>query len=158
YYAAEGNQRVLVTETRTRLYPLAAGEQTVGEASARLALFEPGSDNPALWIGGQVPPREAMVASVPERGSVPPFPSEPPSGLDGPVGALTGSWSADRAHTTRDVPVAVRFAIRGIGNLPLIHSPTLESDDFEIFAAAADDSLGAPGQAASGRRTFQWTL
>ena len=158
YYAAEGNQRVLVTETRTRLYPLAAGDQTVGEAGARLALFEPGSDNPALWIGGQVPRREVVVQSAPVRVAVRPLPPNAPAGFDGAVGSLTANWSVDRAHTTRDVPVAVRLEIRGIGNLPLIHSPTLESDDFEIFAAAADDSLGAPGQAAAGRRAFQWTL
>ena len=158
YYAAEGNERVLVTETKTRLYPLATGTQTIGEAAAHLALFKPGSDDPSSWIGGRVPRQELLVRSSPIRIQVRPLPAHAPPGFDGAVGVLSTRWSADRAHTSRDVPVTVRLEVRGIGNLPLIHTPRLEGADFEVFAAATDDSLAAPGQAAPGRRTFQWTL
>ena len=158
YYAAEKNARVLVTETRTRLYPLATGDQTIGEGAARLALYEPGSDNPATWIGGQVPRREVLVKSTPVRVHVRALPAGAPADFDGAVGVFTTAWSAERAHTSRDVPVTARLEVRGIGNLPLLHAPRLESDDFEIFSAAAEDSLAPPGQAGAGRRTFQWTL
>jgi len=99
-----------------------------------------------------------LVRSTPVKVHVRALPPNPPAGFDGAVGSMNIRWSSDRAHTTRDVPITVRLEVRGIGNLPLIHAPQIESDDFEIFAAAAEDSLGAPGQPAAGRRAFQWTL
>ena len=158
YYAAEGNARVLVTETRTRLYPLASGTQTVGEAVARLALLQPGSNDPALWLSGRVPRQELVVRSQPVRVHVRPLPPSAPAAFGGAVGVLSASWSCDRARTARDVPATVELDVRGIGNLSLIHAPPLESDDFEVFSGTTEDSLAAPGQAAAGRRTFRWTV
>ena len=158
YYAAEGNSRVLVTETRTRLYPLASGTQTVGEAVARLALLQPGSNDPALWLSGRVPRQDLMVRSQPVRVHVRALPAGAPAGFGGAVGVLTARWTCDRSRTARDVPATVELEVRGIGNLSLMHPPALESDDFEVFAGNTEDSLGAPGQAAAGRRTFRWTV
>ena len=158
YYAAERNRRVLVTETRTRLYPLATGTQTVGEAVARLALLESGSDDPSAWLGGRVPRREVIVKSTPIKIRVRALPGGAPPGFDGTVGVLSAKWSVDRVRTARDVPVSGRLEVRGIGNLPLAHAPTLASDDFEVFTAATDDSFAGSGQSTPGRRTFQWTL
>lgn len=158
YYAAEGNARVLVTETRTRLYPLASGNQTVGEAVARLALLEGGTSDPARWSGGRVPRREMMVRSPVVAVHVRALPGGAPAGFGGAVGVLSTRWDCDRGHTERDVPASVELDVRGIGNLSLIHAPTLESDDFEVFAGDTEDSLGAPGQPSAGRRTFRWTL
>jgi BatD DUF11 like domain len=158
YYAAEGNQRVLVTESRTRLYPLLTGDQKIGEAMAHLALLEPGSDDPLMWIGGRVPRRELVIKSEPVQAHVRALPKGAPPGFDGAVGVLTAAWSCDREHTARDVPVTVRLDVRGIGNLPLIHAPRLESTDFEVFAGAPQDSAGPAGSASPGRRSFQWTL
>jgi hypothetical protein len=158
YYAAQGNERVLVTETRTRLYPLATGTQTIGEAVAHVALFEAGTNDPSLWFGGQVPRREMLLRSPRLAVQVKPLPVGAPVGFDGAVGVLTATWNSDRDRTARDVPVTVRLDLRGIGNLPLVHAPKLESDDFEIFSLPVEDSLGAPGQAAAGRRSFAWTV
>ena len=158
YYAAEGSSRVLVTETRTRLYPLASGTQTVGEAVARLALLEPGSNDPSQWLSGRVPRQEMVVRSDPVRVRVKPLPPGAPAGFGGAVGVLSARWSCDRTRTARDVPATVELEVRGIGNLSLIHPPPFESDDFEVFAGNTEDSLGAPGQAAVGRRTFRWTV
>ena len=158
YYAAEGNARVLVTETRTRLYPLASGTQTVGEAVARLALLQPGASDPALWLGGRVPRREMVARSQPVRVHVRPLPPGAPAGFGGAVGVLSARWSCDRTRTARDVPATVELEVRGIGNLSLIHAPPIESDDFEVFSGTTEDSLAAPGQAAAGRRTFRWTV
>jgi hypothetical protein len=158
YYAAEGNARVLVPEPRTRLYPLASGTQTIGEAVARLALLQPGSNDPALWLSGRVPRQELVVRSQPVRVHVRPLPPGAPAGFGGAVGVLSARWSCDRTRTARDVPATVELEVRGIGNLSLIHAPPLESDDFEVFSGTTEDSLGAPGQAAAGRRTFRWTV
>jgi hypothetical protein len=158
YYAAEGNQRVLVTESRTRLYPLTTGDQKIGEAMAHLALLEPGSDDPLMWIGGRVPRREFVVKSEPVAAHVRALPRGAPTGFDGAVGVLTASWSCDRDRTARDVPVTIRLDVRGIGNLPLIHAPRLETPDFEVFAGVPQDSAGPAGSATAGRRSFQWTL
>ena len=56
----------------------------------------------------------------------------PPAGFDGGVGDFSVRWSADRARTTRDVPITVRLDVRGIGNLPLLRTPDLRADDFEV--------------------------
>lgn len=158
YYADEGDRRVLVTETRARLYPLAAGAATVGEASAIVALVGRGGDDPSAWLGGRVPRREVVLRSSPVRVDVRPLPRGAPEAFDGAVGELTVSWQADRARTTLDVPVTVWLDVRGEGNLPLIHTPSLASDDFEVFAGTVDDSLGPRGEPGGGRRRFQWTV
>jgi hypothetical protein len=158
YYAAEGNSRVLVTETRTRLYPLASGTQTVGEAVARLELLQPGSNDPSQWLSGRVPRQELVVRSQPVRVRVKPLPPGAPPAFSGAVGVLSARWSCDRSRTARDVPATVSLEVRGIGNLSLIHPPPLESDEVEVFSGTTEDSLGAPGQATPGRRTFRWTV
>jgi len=157
FFAAEGTRRVLVTETRARLYPLAPGTATIGEAAASLVLAGSG-DDPSLWVGGRVPRREIMVNSAPVKVAVRPLPPGAPKGFDGAVGVFDVSWSVDRASTARDVPASVRLEVRGVGNLPLLHVPKLESDAVEVFSGTVDDSLAAPGTSTPGRRRFQWTI
>src|SRR5262249_47600925 len=157
--ADQSQSRVLVTETRTRLYPLAAGETTIGEAVAALTLATSGSDSdPMLWFGGRLPRRDIVVKSDPTTVRGRPLPPGAPEGFDGAVGKLAVTWSSDRQRTSQDVPVTVALEVRGVGNLPLLHTPRLESDDFDIFAGTVMDSLPAPGSLAPGRRRFQWTL
>jgi hypothetical protein len=158
YFAAEGTRRVLVTETRARLYPLAAGPATVGEAAAALALVVDGSNDPGSWSFGRVPRREVTVHSNPVTVNVRALPRGAPPGFDGAVGVFDVHWSLDRASTARDVPVNARLEVRGSGNLPLLHAPTPQSDAADYFAGTVDDSLGIAGSGAPGRRRFQWTL
>jgi len=159
YYADEGGRRVLVTETRARLYPLAAGEAIVGEATATLALATsgPGAD-PLLWFGRGLPRRELRLASEPVRVRVRALPPGAPPGFDGAVGRYEVAWRADRQRTALDVPFTVRLEVRGVGNLPLLRVPAFDPDGLETFAGAVDDSLGAPGALEPGRRAFQWTV
>jgi oxygen tolerance protein BatD len=157
YYADERGQRVLVTETRTRLYPLAPGEATVGEASAVLALAGAERD-PLAWLGGQVPRREAVVRSQPLPVRVRALPPGAPASFTGAVGSLSARWSADRARTSVDVPVTVHLDLRGVGNLPLVRPPELTGNDIEVFASTVEDSLAPPGATGAGRKRFQWTV
>ena len=157
FFAAEGTRRVLVTETRARLYPLASGTAIIREAVAALALAGSG-DDPSLWIGGRVPRRQVVVRSAPLKVVVRPLPPGAPKGFDGAVGVYEVTWSIDRASTARDVPASARLEVRGVGNLPLLHVPKLESDAVEVFAGTVDDSLAAPGSSSPGRRRFQWTV
>jgi len=157
YYADERSHRVLVTETRTRLYPLAAGTATVGEAAAALALAT-GADDPSTWIGGRVPRREVVVRSRPIPVRVRALPAGAPAGFGGAVGNLSARWSADRERTTVDVPITVWLDVRGVGNLPLVHPPALSADDIEVFANTVDDSLPSGTGEVAGRRRFQWTV
>jgi BatD DUF11 like domain len=158
YNAMQGGSRVLVTETRTRLYPLGMGRATISPATATLALSVPGSDDPLRWATGRIPRREVTVRSNPVTVSVRPLPPGAPVGFDGAVGSLSVAWSADRAHTSLDVPIVVQLDVRGVGNLPLLHSPVLSSDDAEAFASTVDDSFGPPGGESAGRRRFQWNV
>jgi oxygen tolerance protein BatD len=156
YYANLDGQRVLVTEQRSRIYPLAPGRAVIGEGSANLVLS--GSDNPLLWSMGRVPRREVTVRSTPVVVNVRTLPPGAPAGFDGAVGNLTVSWSADRSRTPQDVPFAVRLDVRGIGNVPLIHTPAIDSSGAEVFAGTLDDSLGPPGSTGAVRRRFQWNV
>ncbi len=155
YYAEERGQRVLVTETRARLYPLAVGETTIGEATATVALAG-GSRDPLGWFGG-LDRREVTLRSRPVTVRVRPLPASAPAGFGGAVGTFDVAWSADRARTSRDVPVTLRLDVRGRGNLPLIRPPAFASADVEVFASTVEDSLGGPG-GGGGRKRFQWTL
>jgi hypothetical protein len=157
YYADERGSRVLVTETRTRIYPLASGEATVGEAVATLALAG-GEREPLAWIGGQVPRREAVVRSQPLPVRVRSLPAGAPANFTGAVGGLSVRWTADRARTSVDVPITVRLDLRGVANLPLIRPPELAGSDIEVFASTVEDSLSASGSDGAGRKRFQWTV
>lgn len=158
YYADEGGRRVLVTETRTRLYPIAVGPATIGAASAAVALAAPGATrDPLRWLRGQVPRRELTLRSEPLEVEVRPLPEGAPAGFDGAVGQYSVTWSADRAATRADVPVTLRLDLRGTGNLPLVQAPPLSADAFEIFSSTVDDSMPAPGRLSAGRRRFMWT-
>ncbi len=157
YYADERGRRVLVTETRTRLFPLASGLATVGEAVATLALAT-GSSDPLSWLGGRVPRREEVVRSRPVPVRVRALPAGAPAGFTGAVGSLGVRWTADRSRTTVDVPVTVRLDVRGVGNLPLIRPPDLAGADIEVFASTVDDSLPGGAGDGPGRRRFQWTV
>lgn len=152
YYAQDRAGRVLVTETHTRLYPLAVGEATIGEATAVVVLED---DNPLAFLGGG---RQRLLKSREIPVHVRPLPPGAPAGFSGAVGTFQLSWTADRARTSRDVPITVRLDVRGKGNLPLVRTPPLSGNDFEVFASTVEDSLGPPGNVGPGRKRFQWTL
>jgi len=156
YPADERGERVLVTETRTRVYPLSAGEVTVGVAEATLELTGAGADGQG-WSAGRVPRREVTIHSAPLKIRVGALPPGAPAGFTGAVGDLTVRWTADRASTSLDVPVALRLDVRGVGNLPLVHTPDFASGEIEVFSSAVEDSLPAPGNDGPGRRRFTWT-
>ena len=159
YYADEHGSRVLVTETRMRLYPLAAGIAQVGEAVALLSLALPaGGSDPFGMFGGATARRAVQVKSAPVEVRVRALPDGAPAGFDGAVGRFTATWLADRQQTPMDVPATVVLDIRGVGNLPLLHTPVLRSPAAEVFSSTVVDSLGASGSLAAGRRRFQWTV
>lgn len=157
YYADQNRQRVLVTETRTRMYPIGVGAATVGSAIATLALAVPGAIDPLQILRGRVPRREITLRSEPVNVDVRALPSNAPDGFDGAVGELQTRWSADRTETRLDMPITLRFDVRGVGNLPLVQAPPLRSDAFEIFSSTVEDSFPPPGSLRSGRRRFLWT-
>jgi hypothetical protein len=156
YFADERGERVLVTETRTRLYPLAAGSSTVGAAEASLALAggEPGGS----WQNDHSPRHDVVVRSEPVDVSVAPLPGGAPDGFTGAVGGLSARWSADRARTSADVPITLRLDLRGIANLPLIRPPEVASPDVDVFASSIEDSLAPAGNEGPGRKRFSWTV
>lgn len=158
YYSTQGGRRVLVTETRTRLYPLAPGLARIGAAGAGIVFAELGAADPRRWKPGQVPRREATLRSQPIDVNVRPLPPGAAPGFDGAVGTFTVRWSADRTRTSQDVPVTARLDVRGVGNLPLVKAPALAVADGEVFVGAADDSLPPAGARGAGRRSFQWNV
>ena len=157
FYGDEHGRRVLVTETRMRMFPLAGGHATIGEASAHVAVAGGDPQDPLGWLSGGGR-RDFVLRSHPIDVAVRPLPPGAPAGYGGAVGDLSIRWEADRASTPRDVPVTLRLMVRGRGNLPLIQAPTFDPGDVEVFAATSDDSLGAPGSEGPGRKQFQWTV
>lgn len=156
YEALLDGQRVDVTEEHTRLYPLAPGRTVIGPGSKQLVVAE--SNDPFLLAMGAGQRRAITVTSAPVPVAVRALPAGAPPGFDGAVGALSVTWSADRERTAEDVPITVRFDVRGIGNLPLARAPTLDVADAEVFSSTASDSFGAPGSEGVGRRRFQWNV
>ena len=158
YYATQGGRRVLVTETRTRLYPLAPGLARIGPAGAGVVFEVAGAVDPLRWVSGRVPRREVTLRSQPIEVGVRPLPPGAPQGFDGGVGTFSVRWSADRTRTSQDVPVTARLDVRGAGNLPLVKAPALALADGEVFVGTSEDSLPAPGASGAGRRRFQWNV
>jgi hypothetical protein len=157
FYADEGGRRVLVTETRTRMYPISVGTTTIGEAVASLVVASSSGVDPLQWLRGQASRRAVTVRSKPLEIRVRGLPGGAPAAFSGAVGDLSAAWSADRRQTRLNVPITVRLDLRGIGNLPLVHAPPLDSDAFEIFSSTVEDSMPAAGRLAVGRRRFAWT-
>jgi hypothetical protein len=159
YAADEAHARVLVTETRTRLYPLAVGETTVGSAAAIVRVATPVDRmDPFAWLGGAGQRRDVELRSRPVTIRVRALPPGGPAGFDGAVGRLAVSWSADRASSAQDGAFTLRLDVRGVGNLPLLRTPELRLADGEVFMGAVEDSFGASGSLEPGRRRFQWTV
>ncbi len=154
YEAREGRQTVVVIENAVRLYPLAAGVARISPAHAVVAPAGNGMLDP--FTGLDTGRLDILSDSL--RVLVRPLPEGAPAGFDGGVGRFRVTWSADRSHTAQDQAVTVRLAVRGVGNLPLLRTPTFAVPDFEVFAATVDDSLPRSGQIGEGRRTFVWTL
>jgi hypothetical protein len=156
FYADQGGEQVLVTETRTRLYPLAAGESIIGGAAASVVIAEGQSaSDPIAWLrGGRR--RTLTVRSRPVAVRVRALPSGAPASFSGAVGQFAVAWGADRSRTSQDVPLTVRLEVRGAGNLPLIRAPALDDREVEVFASTVEDSLGEP--TGIGRKRFQWTV
>lgn len=158
YYADEGGKRVLVTETRARMYPITVGRTRIGSAAASLVAAASGGVDPLAWLRGQVSRRAVTVSSEPVEVTVRALPDGAPAGFSGAVGGLTVSWTADRRATRLDQPINVHFDLRGVGNLPLVQAPPLDSEVFEIFSNTVEDSLPAPGRLLPGRRRITWTV
>jgi len=154
FYGDWRGERVLVTETRLRIYPLAIGEATIGEATARVVVAPDGFGLPS-WLGGDR--RELELHSNPVRVRVRALPGGAPAGFSGAVGHFDVTWSADRARTSRDVPITFRLDVRGRGNLPLVRPPRFEHPQLDALANTTEDSLPIPGQT-FGRKRFQWTV
>ncbi|HEY6867584.1 MAG TPA: BatD family protein, partial [Candidatus Eisenbacteria bacterium] len=156
FYSQEGDHRVLVTQTRSRLYPLAPGVATIGAAVAGLTLAGGAASDPFRWPGGNR--RHVEVRSDPVQVRVRALPRGAPPGFDGAVGDLDLAWTADRARTSQDVAIGVRLDVRGVGNLPMIHTPTLACADCEIFTGPVEDSLAGSESDGPSRRSFRWTV
>ena len=154
YYAQQGGGRVLVTETRTRLYPLAPGKATIGEATAAVVLEDNSSPFSIFGVGQ----RTVVLKSAPVPVHVRALPPGAPAAFNGAVGDLECRWTADRSTTAADVPFVVRLDVRGRANLPLIRTPELIADGFEVFGGSLEDSTASPGSDGPGRRRFQWTV
>lgn len=144
-----------VVESRARIYPLAPGIATIGRA--HIAVATDGSSVDPLT--GELTGGRILVLhsdSLPVR--VKPLPSGAPEGFAKAVGVLTVSWALDRGHASQDQALQLQLDVRGLGNLPLLPTPALSLEDFEVFASAVDDSFAPPGDLSAGRRRFQWTL
>ncbi len=151
--ASEGGRNVIVIERAQRIYPLAAGRATIGQAQALVT--------PALGIdpfsgGGAM--QRLTIASDSFRVSVRPLPPGAPAAFTGAVGRYAVSWVVDRDHTAEDQAVTVHLDVRGVGGLPLLPTPAFAPADFETFAATSEDSLSPAGSVSPGRRRFVWTL
>jgi len=155
-YADEPAGRVLVTETRTRMFPLASGDATIGEATAHVVFAQSDPMDPlGLLRSGR---REFTLRSEPLPVHVRPLPEGAPAGFGGAVGSFQVVWETDRAKSARDVPFTVRLSVRGRGDLPLIAVPAFAPAGLEVFAQTVDDSLGTAGEWGPGRKRFQWTV
>ena len=159
FYANDRGDRVLVTETRTRLYPLASGETRIGPAAAAIVV-QSGvrRTDPLGWLSGGGSRRSFSIESVPVRVRVRPLPQPAPSAYTGAVGKLEWSWSSDRHDVEEDQPLSVTLDVRGTGNLPLVRAPEWSPEGFEKFASTVEDSFAGPGRLEPGRRRFRWTV
>jgi hypothetical protein len=154
-HASVRGRPAIVTERRSRIYPLAPGPASIGSAAM---IVTPGPSGGADPFFGGAPAQPVEIRSDPVKVDIRPLPGGAPRGFDNGVGTFAWSWGLDRGHAAQDQALTLRLDVRGSGNLPLLHTPPLAPPDFEVYASTVDDSFPPAGDVSPGRRRFLWTL
>jgi hypothetical protein len=133
---------------RRALFPMRAGELTVGPAEADITTG-------FLFAGHRVHRRTRPVAV-----RVKPL---PPGGPAGVRAEQVGRWrlTAEAPQTETEVgqPVTVRLVLEGEGNVRNVPVPRLQAPPaFRTFEPSSTESLSAPGNRVGGRRVVEYLL
>lgn len=162
-YETVGGRRYLVSEVKMALFPTAAGQQTIGEATVKCtvedfdALFN--RDPFAVDLnqffnrGG----REKILKTKPIAIEVLPLPDAgQPADFTGAVGQfqMKAEWS--KKSTQVNEPVTAKITVWGAGNIKSIAEPKLSPpQNFRVFLSGSSEKVTKDGNRIGGGKTFE---
>ncbi len=109
YETRLGDQRYLVTEVRTVLFPTVTGPLTIGPAT--------------LTVPGGFFERGTVLRSEPVTVNVLPLPGGAPDGFNGAVGRFEISASSNATESQVNEPITVTLTLSGEGNIDTLPDP-----------------------------------
>jgi len=165
YYQTIKGIRYDVTEIRTALFPISAGEVTIDafrltavvqderQRSRRdpFGLF--GGDFFSVFRSG----KPLTLSTKPIKLVVLPLPTEGrPADFPGLVGSFDISARYDRTTVAVNEPITANVTISGRGNIRSIVEPKVEAPpDFRLYNAGSSENVSKDGYKVSGSRTFE---
>lgn len=146
-----GGRTYHVQRYRYALFPLRAGEHTIGPATVRVV--EP--DPARWWTSG----RRRTVRTEPLTVEIEPLPAGAPDPFAGAVGRyrLSGGLRAERVE--EGVPIELEVTVRGSGNPTTVPAPILPAwPGIDVGRPSIDAETRVDGGEVGGRKTFRWVL
>jgi hypothetical protein len=154
-----------VTEIRTALFPISAGEKTIepftltamvpdeSQRSRRDPFGMFNDDMFSMFRQGKpltltTKPLKLVVLPLPSRGRPPEF-----SGL---VGTFDITVNYDRTTVAVNEPITAKVTISGQGNIKSITEPSVTApDDFRLYNAGSEENISKTGYRVSGSKIFE---
>lgn len=165
FYRTINNVRYDVTEIKTALFPISAGEKTIDAFTLtamvaddrRRSQRDPfgmfNDDFFSIFRQGKpltlsTQPSQLAVLPLPSAGRPPEF-----SGL---VGSFDITTQYDNTTVAVNEPITAKVTISGRGNIKSITEPSVVApDDFRLYNAGSEENISKAGYKVSGSKTFE---
>lgn len=135
-----------VTEITRILYPLSAGEASVGPVSVK---FKTDQYTPSVELTSE--PMTVRVIPLPEKGR--------PEGFTGLIGEFSIDAKANRKSVKKEGSILFTVTVSGRGNVHRIPEPSVpELAGFDVYGPEISDDFLRTGKGSEGSRSFAYAL
>jgi hypothetical protein len=137
------------------LYPSSPGDKPLEEASFRLQVMVPTRDffgfGRAQEIIRKTAPLTLHILDLPAEGR--------PPGFLGAVGEFSASSSTDKVEVEEGEAFALRFTVKGRGNLKTIPAPILPVlPDCKVYDPKVEEKVSVQEGTLTGSKTWEWIV
>jgi len=137
------------------LFAADAGDKTIEDAAFRIQAVAGGRD-----IFGFGRPQELVRKTSPITLHILPLPVEGrPPGYTGAVGEFTVAAVTDKVETEEGEAFALRFTVKGHGNLKTLSAPMLPTlPDCKVYDPKVEEKVSVQNGELSGSKTWEWIV
>ncbi|MBN1621538.1 MAG: protein BatD [Endomicrobiales bacterium] len=158
YNTKIGEQRYIVSELKTLLFPTKSGEFVIKEAS--LACQVPDFSSRDFFSSFFSMGKTKVLQTKPITVNVKPLPEkDKPKLFNGAVGQYAISASIDKKSVKTNEPVTLSITIKGTGNVKTINDPHLPDwPDFKKYETVGSVEINKDNDILSGSKTFKTVI
>ena len=137
------------------LFAADSGDKTIEDASFRIQAVAGGRD-----FFGLGRPQELIRKTSPITLHILPLPVEGrPNGYTGAVGEFTVAAVTDKVETEEGEAFALRFTVKGHGNLKTLSAPVLPTlPDCKVYDPKVEEKVSVQNGELSGSKTWEWIV